>query len=108
MVAERATVMSTSPVTRAVVIVNAEGLHARPADMLARAALKYRSKIEVLCRSERVDAKSTLNLLILGATQGTEITLVAEGDDAEVAIEALAQLVTGGFVEEPKPAQGNI
>lgn len=97
--------MSTSPVTRAVVIVNLEGLHARPADMLARTALKYRSKIEVLCRNERVDAKSTLNLLILGATQGTEITLVAEGDDAEAAIEALAALVSGGFVEEPKPAR---
>lgn len=99
--------MSTSPVTRAVVIVNTEGLHARPADMLARTALKYRSKIEVLCRNERVDAKSTLNLLILGATQGTEIILVAEGEDAEAAVEALANLVAGGFVEEPKPVQGN-
>ena len=50
--------MSTSPVTRAVVIVNTEGLHARPADMLARTALKFQSQIEVLCRNERVDAKS--------------------------------------------------
>jgi phosphotransferase system HPr (HPr) family protein len=100
--------MSTSPVTRALIIVNSEGLHARPADMLARAAIRYRSKIEVVCRNERVDAKSTLNLLILGATQGTEITLVAEGDDAEEAIEALAHLVTDGFAEETKPDQGNI
>lgn len=100
--------MSTSPVTRALIIVNSEGLHARPADMLARAAIKYQSKIEVVCRNERVDAKSTLNLLILGATQGTEITLVAEGDDAEEAIEALAQLIAGGFLEETKPEQENI
>jgi phosphocarrier protein HPr len=99
--------MSTFPVTRAVVIVNHEGLHARPADMLARAALKYHSRIEVLCRSERVDAKSTLNLLILGATQGTEIIIEAEGDDAEEAVEALAALVTSGFGEEFKPANGN-
>lgn len=99
--------MSTSPVTRAVTIVNTEGLHARPADMLARTALQYRSKIEVLCRNERVDAKSTLNLLILGATKGTEVTLVAEGDDAEEAVDALARLVASGFVEEQKPAQGN-
>ncbi len=96
--------MSTSPVTRAVVIVNTEGLHARPADMLARTALKYRSQIQVLCRNERVDAKSTLNLLILGATQGTEITIEAEGDDAQEAVEALATLVAGGFTEELKPA----
>lgn len=96
--------MSTSPVTRTVVIVNSEGLHARPADMLARTALKFRSQIQVLCRNERVDAKSTLNLLILGATQGTEITIEAEGDDAQEAVEALATLVAGGFTEELKPA----
>ena len=99
--------MSTSPVTRAVVIVNTEGLHARPADLLARTAIRYRSKIEVVCRNERVDAKSTLNLLILGATKGTEITLEADGDDAHEAIEALAALITGGFVEDPNPAHEN-
>jgi phosphocarrier protein HPr len=96
--------MSTSPVTRAVIIVNSEGLHARPADMLARTALKFRSQIQVQCRNERVDAKSTLNLLILGATQGTEIIIEAEGDDAQEAVEALATLVAGGFTEELKPA----
>lgn len=96
--------MSTSPVTRAVVIVNSEGLHARPADMLARTALKFRSQIQIQCRNERVDAKSTLNLLILGATQGTEIIIEAEGDDAQEAVEALATLVAGGFTEELKPA----
>jgi phosphotransferase system HPr (HPr) family protein len=96
--------MSTSPVTRAVIIVNSEGLHARPADMLARTALKFRSLIQVQCRNERVDAKSTLNLLILGATQGTEIIIEAEGDDAQEAVEALATLVAGGFTEELKPA----
>jgi phosphotransferase system HPr (HPr) family protein len=96
--------MSTSPVTRAVVIVNTEGLHARPADMLARTALKFRSRIEVVCRSERVDAKSTLNLLILGATQGTEIVIEADGEDAEEAVDTLATLVAGGFAEESKPA----
>lgn len=99
--------MSTSPVTRAVVIVNSEGLHARPADMLARTALRFRSQIQVQCRSERVDAKSTLNLLILGATQGTEIIIEADGDDAEEAVETLAALVAGGFTEEVKPANGN-
>ncbi len=91
--------MSTSLVTRSVVISNPEGLHARPADMLARAALKYQSRIAVVCHSERVDAKSTLNLLILGATQGTEIIIEADGDDAEEAVECLAALVANGFGE---------
>lgn len=89
--------MSSSPVTRAVLIVNSEGLHARPADILARTALKYRSRIEIVCRNERVDAKSTLNLLVLGATKGTEIIIEAEGDDAEEAVETLVALVASGF-----------
>jgi phosphocarrier protein HPr len=96
--------MSTLPVTRAVIIVNTEGLHARPADMLARTALKFQSQIQIQCRNERVDAKSTLNLLILGATQGTEIVIEADGDDAQEAVDTLAALVIGGFSEELKPA----
>jgi len=96
--------MSTLPVTRAVMIVNTEGLHARPADMLARTALKFQSQIQIQCRNERVDAKSTLNLLILGATQGTEIVIEADGDDAQEAVDTLAALVIGGFSEELKPA----
>ena len=92
--------MSTTPVTRTVVIVNVEGLHARPADMLARAALKFQSRIQIVCRNERVDAKSTLNLLVLGATPGTELVIEAEGEDAEQAVEELAALVASGFGEE--------
>jgi phosphocarrier protein HPr len=95
--------MSTTPVTRTVVIVNREGLHARPADMLARAAIKYQSRIQIVCRNERVDAKSTLNLLVLGATPGTELVIEADGDDAEQAVEELATLVTNGFGEELNP-----
>jgi phosphocarrier protein HPr len=92
--------MSTTPVTRTVVIVNREGLHARPADMMARAAIKYQSQIQIVCRSERVDAKSTLNLLMLGALPGTELVIEANGDDAEQAVEELATMVTTGFGEE--------
>ena len=72
--------------------------------MLARTALKFPVADRGLCRNERVDAKSTLNLLILGATQGTEIIIEAEGDDAEQAVETLAAPVAGGFAEEHKPA----
>ena len=47
--------MSTSPVTRTVVIVNPNGLHARPAERLAREAMRYEARIEILCRNERID-----------------------------------------------------
>jgi len=92
--------MSTSPVTRTVVIVNPNGLHARPAERLAREAMRYQSRIEILCRNERVDAKSILHLLTLGAVQGTELVIEADGHDAQQAVESLSALVESGFVED--------
>ena len=94
--------MSTSPVKRSVVIVNPNGLHARPAERVARTALQYQSRIDVLCRNERIDAKSILHLLTLGATQGTELIIEADGQDAQQAVDALAKLIASGFVEEQK------
>jgi phosphotransferase system HPr (HPr) family protein len=99
--------MSTSPVTRAVVIVNPNGLHARPAERLARMAMQYQSRIDVLCRNERLDAKSILHLLTLGATQGTELIIEADGPDAPEAVESLAKLIASGFVEEHQPPKEN-
>ena len=94
-------VMNTSPVTRAVVLHHANGLHARPAELVARTALKFESRVEVICRNERADAKSILHLLTLGATDGSELTIEAEGADAPQAVEALAKLVESGFGELP-------
>ena len=97
--------MSTSPVTRAVIIVNPHGLHARPAERLARTAMKYKSRVEILYRDERIDARSILLLLTMGATKGTELVIEADGEDAEQAVDDLANLITSGFVEEHKPAK---
>jgi phosphocarrier protein HPr len=93
-------VMSNFPVTRTVVVVNTNGLHARPAERLTRTALGFGSRIEVICRNERIDAKSMLNWMTLAATEGTELVIEADGDDAAQAVEALANLIESGFVEE--------
>jgi phosphotransferase system HPr (HPr) family protein len=91
--------MNTPLITRAVVIKHENGLHARPAEMFARTALKYQSQIEVCVNRERADGKSILHLLSLGATDGTELVIEAEGSDAEQAVDALAKLVESGFSE---------
>ena len=84
---------------------NTQGLHARPAQLLAQLAMKYESRIELVRESQRVDAKSILNLLTLAAAQGTVLTLEAEGNDAEEAAEAIATLVESGFgVDDSPPA----
>ena len=89
--------MSGPPVSRVVVIQNEQGLHARPAEMFARMALKFESRIDVIRGDRRVDGKSIIDLLTMGATQGTELTVEAEGSDAAEAVEALAELVQSGF-----------
>lgn len=92
--------MSSPCVQKAVVIRNEQGLHARPAQLLARLALDFESKIELLCNGQRVDAKSILHMLTLGAVQGTEVVIEAEGPDAEAALEALVRLVESDFAAD--------
>jgi phosphotransferase system HPr (HPr) family protein len=94
--------MTNSLVTRTVVIQNANGFHARPAERFARQAMQYESRIEVLCRNERIDARSIMLLLTMGATPGTELTIEASGPDAQQAVDALSALVESGFVEEER------
>ncbi|QDT07536.1 Phosphocarrier protein HPr [Rubripirellula lacrimiformis] len=83
--------------TRTVVVQNAEGLHARPADLLVRMANKFHATIRIGKNSEWVDCKSILSLLTLGAAQGTELSVAAEGEDAAAAIDAITALFEAGF-----------
>ena len=92
--------MSNSPIKRVVVVPNKQGMHARPAEMFVRRAQEFESKIEIVRDDFRIEAKSIMNLLMLGATQGTQLTLEAEGDDAQAAIDALTEVVEKGFLEE--------
>ncbi|MCA9257587.1 MAG: HPr family phosphocarrier protein [Planctomycetales bacterium] len=91
----------TEPIhQRTVVITNPHGLHARPAELFARLALSFESEIEVVRDNHRVDAKSILNVLTLGAAQGVELVIEARGRDAAEAIEALANLVESDFSQD--------
>ena len=92
--------MQTSRITRVIVIRNSQGLHARPADMFARLARQFQSRIELVREGRRVEASSIMDLLTLGAAQGTELILEAEGDDAQEAVDALVRLVESGFPME--------
>lgn len=92
--------MNTSPVTRAIVINNTQGMHARPAEMFARRALQFKSRIELITEGQRADGKSILHLLTLGARKGTQLVIEAEGPDAQEAVDALAELVERGFALE--------
>lgn len=96
-----------SAAEKTVVINNPQGLHARPAELFARLALQFDSNIEVIRDSLRVDAKSILHVLTLGAAQGTELILHAQGADAEAALEALVRLVESDFATDETMSQGS-
>jgi len=76
------------------------GLHARPASIFVKTAAEFSSDIEVTHGDKTVNAKSILAVLTLGAHQGSEIVVKAEGDDAQDALSALEELVTNNFGED--------
>ena len=80
-------------------IVNHYGLHARPAMQFVETANQYNSKIEVSNGVLTVDAKSIMSVMRLAGTQGTVLTITADGGDAEEACAALKELVDSGFGE---------
>lgn len=81
-------------------IVNRLGLHARPAMTFVDVASAFSSEIKVRREDTEVDGKSIMQVMMLAASQGSSLEIVAEGEDAEKACEALKRLVDGGFDEE--------
>ena len=75
------------------------GLHARPASMFVQTAAKFSSDIEVTHGETTANAKSILGVLTLGAHQGAELLISAEGADADEALNALEELVADNFGE---------
>ena len=85
-----------------VAIANRLGLHARPAMMFVEAAMKFKAEITVrrIDSEETIDGKSIMQMMMLAATQGTELEIVARNDDCEEAIKELVALVRSKFQEE--------
>lgn len=76
------------------------GLHARPAALFIKTASEFLSEIEITYQAKTVNAKSILAVLTLGVNKDAEITLKAEGPDADEALKALEELVLNNFGEE--------
>ena len=83
-----------------VTILNSLGLHVRPSAAVAGTAARFRSSVIVLKDGQSVNAKSSIDLLTLAAVAGTLLTLRAEGDDAQEAVNAIASLIESKFGEE--------
>lgn len=88
------------PVEKTVEIVNRLGLHARASAKLVTLASKFSADVRLKKDGREVSAKSIMGVMMLAAANGSQVTLVAEGEDAEAAIAALAELVAEKFGEE--------
>lgn len=86
--------------TRHLLIVNKRGLHARAAAKLVTAAEQFGAELSVAKDGQTVSARSIMGLMMLGAGQGSKVTVSAEGWDAKEAIDAVASLIEAGFYEE--------
>lgn len=89
--------------TLTIAISHPSGLHARPASLFVQTANKFSSNIQVqnlTDNSNLANAKSILSVLTLGVCQNHEIEIVAEGDDAEDALDALKALIEDNFGED--------
>ena len=87
-------------VERTVEIVNRLGLHARAAAKLVTTAAGFEADVRVRKDGREVSGKSIMGVMMLAAARGSRITLVADGEDAGAAIEALVTLVADRFGEE--------
>ena len=78
---------------------NADGLHARPAAILAKTAARYTSKIDLKAKGLTKNAKSIMGILSLSLEKGDQVSIVADGADEAGATDALRGLFAAQFAE---------
>lgn len=86
--------------TRNVTILNRAGIHARPASMIVQTAQQFDSSIWIEKEDVKINAKSIMNILTLGATYQTKLVVSAEGPDEDEAVAELSELFDNKFKEE--------
>jgi phosphocarrier protein len=83
-----------------VVVINRAGVHARPAALLVQTAKDFLCEIIFERGDDRINGKSIMGIITLGATYGTEIKIVADGEGEKEAVEAIVRLFETKFEEE--------
>ena len=90
---------------RKVVVKNEVGLHARPAKNLVSELNKYLSDVFIEKDGYRINAKSIIGVLTLAALKGTELTVIAEGDDAEEVLDVVERMFEDCLGENSEASQ---
>lgn len=89
-----------SELSRKITITNKLGLHARAATKLAQLCQQFEAKVFVELNDKQADASSVMALMLLAGSQGKEVEVKTQGNDAEQALDAICQLFTDKFEEQ--------
>jgi phosphocarrier protein len=96
--------MESSTLRNRFVLTNHQGLHMRPCGAIAAAAAKFQSSVTLSLPDRKVNAKSILDMMTLGAPKGTELAMEIDGPDAKDALDAMMgvfdRLARGDFDEK--------
>ena len=92
--------MAKNMIEEKIIICNKLGLHARAAAKFVGVASEFSALIEIEKDSKRVNGKSIMGVMMLAASQGSEVIIYADGDDAQSAVEKLTALVLDKFGED--------
>ncbi len=90
-------IVKKSIVRGLIVVSNDRGLHTRPSTEIVKCASAFRSDVKLIYKKKEVNAKSLLGILMLAASKGAKINIVAEGVDAEDAVNSLVALASRKF-----------
>lgn len=85
---------------KTVKVINRAGVHARPAALLVHAVKDFECEIYMEKDNDRINGKSIMGVITLGAAYGSEIKIIAEGKDEQEAVEAVVRLFETKFEEE--------
>jgi phosphocarrier protein HPr len=92
--------MSDNMLKKTFEIKNKLGLHARPAALFVQLTNKYKSSVKVSKDNEEVNGKSIMGLMMLAAEQGSQITIIVEGEDAQQLLDKIEEMIAHKFDEE--------
>lgn len=86
-------------VTAKVKVVNPQGLHMRPAHVFVGGVKNFSSDVTIIFKGTSVNAKSIMQVMLAGITQGSEIELRCEGADEQEALDGAVRLIESGLGE---------
>lgn len=87
-------------IEKEVTIKNRAGIHARPAALIVQTANEFDSEIYMEKSGNKINAKSIMGIITLGAAYNTTLSVIAEGKDEEAAVAAIVRLFENRFEEE--------